>query len=348
MLEKLYTTKMSADKKTMENRFTKIRSTSTRNHKVMATLMTIAVIITMFCANVVMATFGNSQSENIRIYNNGEEIELINKAFVENGNVYVPLREVIEKIVSENDGITDIKWNNGTIDVKIAYYQGESGIYQFNIGGSYMKTKHFTYSEFNNVSIDNTSVIISKNLKQSPILKSSTTYVTVEDINYMLFRFTNRRDENKKLYGLTYSIFDKDGNIIDFYNNPALYFASQTDVTTSRYANDTPEYTIEQFYNLFSSSNFDNMKNYCTQYCIDTFFRENSVFGMTQASLSQMYINPKEYTNLSNNINALIEVNMLPSENSVYDSTQTTATFYMVLEKQDDGRYLINEFSTGV
>ena len=49
MLENLYTTKMSANKKTLQNRFTKIRSKSGRISKIMAAVMSYAVAGRMDC-----------------------------------------------------------------------------------------------------------------------------------------------------------------------------------------------------------------------------------------------------------------------------------------------------------
>ena len=47
MFENLYTTKMSANKKTLQNRFTKIRRGSGRISKIMAAVMSCAVDVTM-------------------------------------------------------------------------------------------------------------------------------------------------------------------------------------------------------------------------------------------------------------------------------------------------------------
>ena len=47
MLEHLYTTKMSANKKTLQNRFTKIRRKSGRISKITAAVMSCAVAVTM-------------------------------------------------------------------------------------------------------------------------------------------------------------------------------------------------------------------------------------------------------------------------------------------------------------
>ena len=63
MLENLYTTKMSANKKTLQNRFAKIRSKGGRISKIMALAMTCAVAVTMLGATIVMAAVGSDGLE---------------------------------------------------------------------------------------------------------------------------------------------------------------------------------------------------------------------------------------------------------------------------------------------
>ena len=63
MLENLYTTKMSANKKILQNRFTKIRSKSGRISKIMAAVMSCAVAVTMLGATIVMAAVGSDGLE---------------------------------------------------------------------------------------------------------------------------------------------------------------------------------------------------------------------------------------------------------------------------------------------
>ena len=63
MFENLYTTKMSANKKTLQNRFTKIRSKSGRISKIMALVMSCAVAVTMLGATIVMAAVGSDGLE---------------------------------------------------------------------------------------------------------------------------------------------------------------------------------------------------------------------------------------------------------------------------------------------
>ncbi|MDO5396604.1 MAG: hypothetical protein Q4G33_01625 [bacterium] len=63
MLENLYTTKMSANRKTLQNRFSQIRSEGGRFSKIMAAVMSAVVAVTMLCATVVMAAVGTDGLE---------------------------------------------------------------------------------------------------------------------------------------------------------------------------------------------------------------------------------------------------------------------------------------------
>ena len=63
MFENLYTTKMSANKKALQNRFTKIRSKSGRISKIMAAVMSCAIAVTMLGATIVMAAVGSDGLE---------------------------------------------------------------------------------------------------------------------------------------------------------------------------------------------------------------------------------------------------------------------------------------------
>ncbi len=63
MFERLYTTKMSADKKSLQKRFSKIRSKSGKISRLMAIFMSIAVLITITCATIVMAAVGSDGME---------------------------------------------------------------------------------------------------------------------------------------------------------------------------------------------------------------------------------------------------------------------------------------------
>ena len=212
------TTQMASSKKFLKRRFVMIKNkkTTSRFMSVISAVIAAIMLSTTVFASGVLSDL-TTDDYTIEITNNGEKIELTNKPFIENGEVYVPLREVIDKSFSKDDGVTDIKWNDGTIDVTIAYYQGESGMYRLKIGSNLLGLKHISFDEHdkNFDEIEN-NVGITQGLKQTPVLKKSTTYIPLRNASYMLFGFTNRRDENKVPRELTYDVYDKSGNIIDY------------------------------------------------------------------------------------------------------------------------------------
>ena len=112
-----------------------------------------------------------------------------------------------------------------------------------------------------------------------------------------------------------------------------------------------PIRTVELFFKAFYNQDFEKMKRYCTQNCIDNFFGDNSVFGMKKATLQSISKDADDLRKrgffIVGEWAALVNVTMTPAENSVFDPNQTETSFYLIL-KQQNGRYLIDEFATGL
>lgn len=216
------TTQMASSKKVLKRRFTMIKNRKTTSSfmSVLSAVIAAVMLSTTVFASGVLSDM-TTDDYTIEILNNGEKIELSNKPFIENGEAYVPLRETLEKAMPKDKGVVDIQWDDGTIDVIAAYYQGESGKYQFRIGGKFINLQHISYEDYKNNSIEKSPVVMGIGLQsQSPILKNSTTYVPLRYVNYMLYGYTNRRDENNELYELDYIVYDKNGEIIALESNP--------------------------------------------------------------------------------------------------------------------------------
>ena len=245
------TTQMASSKKILKRRFIMIKNkkTTSRFMSVLSAVIAVIMLSTTVFASGVLSDL-TTDDYTIEITNNGEKIELINKPFIENGEVYVPLREVIDKSFSKDDGVTDIKWNDGTIDVTIAYYQGESGMYRLKIGSNLLGLKHISFDEHdkNFDEIEN-NVGITQGLKQTPVLKKSTTYIPLRNASYMLFGFTNRRDENKVPRELTYDVYDKSGNIIDY---SGFYHVVMGEYTIKIPKSWSGKYSVEMANNMVS------------------------------------------------------------------------------------------------
>ena len=110
----------------------------------------------------------------------------------------------------------------------------------------------------------------------------------------------------------------------------------------------SPKETINGFFDAFAYSDFTHMKNYCTENCISSFFGDGYCFGMTEAFLTEISIDPLEKAKSSNDFNFFVTVTMTPHENSVFDPSETSTSFYLILQRQHDGKYLIDKFTTGL
>lgn len=265
------TTQMASSKKTLKRRFTMIRNKK-KTSKIMSVIS--AVIATAMLGTTVFASgvLSDLAADNytIEITNNGEKIELANKPFIENGEVYVPLREILTNTGVMEEEESYIHWDEGKIEISIAaitnaYITSESAgnsssvkfivQYGFEIGD-----KEIVLNP-SGTTIESMGDNISYTLANPPILRNGNTYIPYEFTNYIFAGFDVE---------LGYTVFDKTGDIIKALPD-YLIWNDVTVVKTSQYANNTPEYAIDQFFYLFGDRDFGNMKRYCTEKCINTF-----------------------------------------------------------------------------
>lgn len=339
------TTQMASNKKTLERRFIMIRTKKATSKliSVLSAVLAIAMLSTTVFASGVLSGLAED-NYTIEITNNGEVIELVNKPFIENGEVYVPLREMFEKIGIMELSNSNIIWKNGIIGLM----GGISFINQNNLAEQDFSEGTIFVSPYYEIEIGKAQIVTNPSqkvltavqMKNAPVLKNGNTYIPYSYINYLL------KNEN---WNVAYAVYDKDGNLIDSsYNLGVGTIITNPDSTVVYNSEDlkNPQSTINGFFEAFSDSNFALMKNYCTEKCRNHFFGDGYCFGMTKAELTLVRTD-ELYTN-SNDVNALVTVNMTPHENSVFDPSQTSTSFYVCLLRQPDGRYLIDEFATGL
>ena len=115
------TTQMASSKKILKRRFIMIKNKKTTSKFMSAISAVIAVFMlsTMVFASGVLSDL-TTDDYTIEILNNGEKIELTNKPFIENGEVYLPLRETLTNIGTLNHTGSYITWDNGKIEVHLA------------------------------------------------------------------------------------------------------------------------------------------------------------------------------------------------------------------------------------
>ena len=305
MLDNIYTTKMSANKKTMENRFSKIRSSNTRIHKVMATLMTVAVIITMLCANVVMAMVDEKTSEQYVIEVKKAEtiLDYYNKPFIENDTVYFPLRETFEKFGIMENKDSYINWDNGKIDICIAWsdnsdYAKEAHSQLNNGNGVDVITLlHYYRIEIGkNILTYNTTKNLAgqdisspKSMNSAPLLRNGITYVP--------FEYLKGFNVSRSFMELNFTIKDINGN--DLYSIP--YIPMKSVVFSNDSSRQTLSFEIADFKPDFIKRNLDTL--------------------LSAADFSEPYtydISNREYDDNNNEIIYTIDLTSLKTKKEYY------------------------------
>ena len=324
------TTQMASSKKMLKRRFIMIKNTkitSKFTSLISAVIAIAALSITVFASGVLSDLAADDYT--VETFNNGEKIELESKPFIENGEVYLPLREVFEKSVAQSSPKSYIEWNDGKIKVCLAYEENILHCYHLEIGNPEMYFEQGNYLTQSPVNFN------------APILKNSLTYVSYSMLDHML-----RRD-----WLIDFKVYDKSGALTDSTKNAIsdeIADSDSNDDSAETKVKGDPETVISGFFKAFENDNFDLMKKYCTDSCIDTYFRDSRMFGMRKAALTEINIDPSEYLKSSNEIYAFVSVDMTPHSESIYAPDQKTASFGISLMRQADGGYLIDNFSVGI
>lgn len=210
------TTQMASGKKALKRRFTMIRNIKKTSKAVSAVsaVFAAAMLTTTVFASGVLSGLTN-EDHTIEITCSGEKIDLVNKPFIENGEVYVPLRETLEKCgVMGNDG-SYINWDNGRVLLCLAAEDdgdnamqmresGEAGavVFLFSYAVEIGKEELIANAEPNLMGQDISRAV---KVENAPVLRSSNTYVPYYYIYYMLSSIPLNID---------YTVYDREGNAV--------------------------------------------------------------------------------------------------------------------------------------
>ncbi len=212
------TTQMASSKKILKRRFLmmKTKKATSKFVSVLSAVIALAMLSTTVFASGVLSGL-NEEDYTVEITNNGEVIGLVNKPFIENGEVYMPLRETFEKIGVMEHPESKIEWNDGKIDLCIAYYadgvvttehqqlnsgHSNSVSFIFNCSIEIGKSVIIENTEPNLIGQDISSDMA---MNSAPILKGSNTYIPYSYINRIL---------TTQKWQIGYIMYDKNGNEI--------------------------------------------------------------------------------------------------------------------------------------
>ena len=149
----------------------------------MKKILSLVLIGIMLLSSI--SVFATDYGMNIEIYNNGTLLELINEPFVENEVLYLPLRELFEKLEIVDNKDSYINQDNGKIEIMaiekadnkdLAYHYGieiDKAEYVLNPGKGELYQQKFNISN-------------KKEMKDAPILVGDKTYVPYEYVDCMI------------------------------------------------------------------------------------------------------------------------------------------------------------------
>lgn len=164
---------MSSCKAQIERRFTMIKTAEKRSNLAafVSTLTAIAFLSScVFVGGLAANAAGIYQNEKsaITVYNGAEKLSFTNSPYIENYEVYLPLRETLNKF-----GITDIEWNNGIIDIELPISENyQSDASQASSRRIVVGEAAIWYGE----QIERNGYV----LRYAPIVKDGVTYATVQ------------------------------------------------------------------------------------------------------------------------------------------------------------------------
>ena len=339
----MLTTQMAGSKKTLKRRFAMIRNDQKRKNRNINKLIS---AISVAAALVMMSTtvFASSALSNIttagttvEIISGGKTVELAHRPFTENGDVYVPLRDVLDKF----NGEYELSWNKGTMDIVLTdKFHNIAGAYRIKIGENTMSLRQWNTND-PGAAAASAAQQFTVNMAAYPVLRNSTTYISIKDADYIMYEYLNTGVESNSSDELEYNIYNRSGKNITAEFNDAVERQREQVKMGSPYG------TAELFFKSFHEKDFDKMKRYCTSECADTFFEDSSVYGMRSVSIKSMS-DISSSKKLSSGA-VQIEITLYTAEfdyGSAFSKGRNDKYFWMTLQKQADGTYRIDGFST--
>lgn len=194
MFKNVYTTRMSGNSRVLKRRFQAISAKPVKFKRMFSVICAVAILVVSTFSTLAVAQFANESIDyNINITNNGQIIELRNKPFIENGEVYVPLRELFTKLNLMEGENAEMEWRDGVVlislnqknlnDDVIAEYT--SYHYKIEIGKSELVVNPRVLMHENTP--ENVADVC-ETMRNAPVLKKNLTYIPFSYAERMLER----------------------------------------------------------------------------------------------------------------------------------------------------------------
>lgn len=330
-----FTTQMASGKKILKRRFTMIknRRRTGRFMSAVSIVLAAALLSTTVLASGVLSGL-TEENYTVEITNNSETLELVNKPFIENGEVYLPLRETFEKAgVLEHAG-SSISWEDGAVSVILTPGAGNEEMVSYGFDLQINETA-FTCGIVRESLTQMDTLNRAEAMYYPPVLKGSVTYIPYELMDRML----NHRYNNS--WDIEYTVFDTDGTdrTLDIIKNlPRTLCNMEARLLSPDYEEEqTACYeVVRTFFDLLPAGDIQNMKAYCTSEFAESAFSEHAFLGYSTGTMWSVYS-----VDLYADGNYRVTGSFYPNNDATDE--EAMLVFSAVVKIQADGRALIDD-----
>lgn len=221
------TTGMTGNVHILKRRFAMIRKRKSigKVARILSVILAVVISAISMMASGVLATAIFEDNSNIYFTCNGKVIDFTNKPFYENNTVYLPIRELFEKIGVMDNKENKMEWSDGKIFVTVI---GDiTTHYRIEINNNQLGISHaepFTNNSQMTMGLSLTAA--------SVVLRNSTTYIPYEFIDYMLHRGMVSNIKNEIPYNIT-CIVNGATNVA--YATPAFTWPSESETVSNAF-----------------------------------------------------------------------------------------------------------------
>ena len=110
-----------------------------------------------------------------------------------------------------------------------------------------------------------------------------------------------------------------------------------------KYDDSAARETLDKFFEAFAESDYEAMKAFCTESCIEDYFHDGDVNGMIRANITET----ENARFKEGRFYYLVTVEIEASEDSEF-AGETTASFYVILVQDEEENWFINKFVSDV
>ena len=332
------TTGMANNKKQLKRRFTMIQNR--KQVRGLAAVLSVALAVTALGATVLASgvtaggIFNGSASGAVEVKRNDEILSFTNAPYVDNGIIFLPLRETLMKFIDFSDGQSVISWSE---DEKIELSLYDKSSEQYDENGRLSGFSVYYYR----LRIGSGEVWDAEKLTHT-LSAPLTLRAGVAFAPYDLLELIT--SESGLLEGFSAAWYDDNTGMME-----KITEREENTPLTNPTNMGNASAVVNDFFRAFEVSDFRSMEAFCTPECVKNYFRFTdqpdsmlaNVFDMSWARCTELRVPVSGGDGGDTRTIGVSVVCERPPHSSLLGGERR---FWVVLEKQLDGTYLIDRF----